>query len=137
MSRFNHILKMIQGFHIYKGSRKPSWWLTGIIITATILAVAITVFLGRRAFLQSRLTALDQFNQQQLILARSTANSIETYFTEVSTSLSSAVKLPSIQNMTPDGIEHLKNMYEGFLPRTSIRYIDENGILRFIYPSSV
>jgi PAS domain S-box-containing protein len=136
MSRFNHISKMIQGLHLYKGSRKPSWLLIGIIITATILAVAITVILGKRAFHQSRLTALDQFNQQQLILARSTANSIETYFTEVSTSLSSAVKLPSIQNMTPDGIEHLKNMYEGFLPRTSIRYIDENGILRFIYPSS-
>jgi len=135
MSRFNRILQMMQGFHLYKDSRKPSWWLTGIIITATILAVAITVFLGKRAFHESRLTALDQFNQQQLILARSTANSIETYFSEVSTSLSSAVKLPSIQNMTPDGIEHLKNMYEGFLPRTSIRYIDENGILRFIYPS--
>lgn len=136
MSRFNHISKIIQGFHLYEGSRKPSWWLTGIIITATILAVAITVVLGKRAFYESRLTALDQFNQQQLILARSTANSIETYFTEVSTSLSSAVKLPSIQNMTPDGIEHLKNMYEGILPRTSIRYIDENGILRFIYPSN-
>ncbi|MBN2516502.1 MAG: PAS domain S-box protein [Deltaproteobacteria bacterium] len=136
MSRFNHILQVIQGFHFYRDSRKPSWWLTGIIITATILAVAVTVFLGKRAFHESRLTALDQFNQQQLILARSTANSIETYFAEVSTSLSSAVKLPSIQNMTPDGIEHLKKMYEGFLPRTSIRYIDENGILRFIYPSN-
>jgi len=137
MSRFNHILQMMQGFHLYKDSRKPSWWLTGIIITATILAVAITVFLGKRAFHESRLTALDQFNQQQLILARSTANSIETYFTEVSTSLSSAAELPSIQNMTPDGIKHLKHMYEGILPRTSIRYIDENGILRFIYPSSI
>ncbi|MBN1380457.1 MAG: PAS domain S-box protein [Deltaproteobacteria bacterium] len=108
----------------------------GVIIAFTLLAVAITVLFGRRAFYESRLTALDQFNKQQLILARSTANSIETYFTEVSTSLSTAVKLPSIQNMYPDGIEHLQNMYEGFLPRTSIRYLDETGILRFIYPFS-
>lgn len=136
MAKFNNILRMIQSLYLYKGSRKPSWWLMGIIITATILAVVITVFLGKRAFHESRLTALDQFNRQQLILARSTANSIETYFTEVSTTLIRAVKLPSIQNMTPDGIEHLKNMYEGFLPRTSIRYIDKNGVLRFIYPSN-
>ncbi|TSA52886.1 MAG: PAS domain S-box protein [Planctomycetaceae bacterium] len=115
------------------GNRRPSWRLQALIITVTALSVIITVFVGYRSCRVSMLMASDRFNNQQMILARSTASSIETYFSEVGTTLSSAARISSIQHMTPDCLEHMKRMYEGFLPRTSIRRLDEHGVLRFIY----
>jgi PAS domain S-box-containing protein len=77
---------------------------------------------------------LNQFNQQQLILARSAATGIETYLGEVCASLQSATKIQAIRQMSPDCLQYMKQMYTNFIPRTSIRRLDENGILRFIYP---
>ncbi|MBW2675650.1 MAG: PAS domain S-box protein, partial [Deltaproteobacteria bacterium] len=37
--------------------------------------------------------------------------------------------------MTENSLEYMQNMYLGFIPRTSIRRLDEKGVLRFIYPS--
>lgn len=116
------------------GTRRPSWGLQAFIIAVTALSVIITVFVGYRSCDNSMLMALDQFNNQQMILARSTASSIETYFSEVSSTLSSEARTLPVQLMTPDCLEHVKHMYEGFLPRTSVRRLDERGVLRFIYP---
>lgn len=115
--------------------KRPSLSLQVIILVATLLAVSLTIFLGNRSYYQSRQIALEQFNKQQLILARSAAAGIETLFNEVSTSLLSATKIPAVEQMTPDCLEYMRHMYQGFLPKTSIRRMDENGILRFIYPT--
>jgi len=125
-----------QSTTVSRNVRRPVWWIQGLIICITVLAVTVTVFLGRRAYREGRLVALNQFNQQQLILARSTATSIETYFKEVITSLTSMAQVHSIQHMDPDCSKYLQYLYEGFLPRTSIRRLDEHGILRFVYPAN-
>ncbi|MBN2178579.1 MAG: PAS domain S-box protein [Deltaproteobacteria bacterium] len=115
--------------------KRPSWWIQIIIVSVTLIAIGITAFLGVQTFHASRQTALNQFNEHQLILARSAAAGIETYFSEVKASLVSATKVSTIRDMTPECLEYMQNMYLGFIPRTSIRRIDETGILRFIYPS--
>ncbi len=116
-------------------SKSPSWWIQIAIVTLTAAAVGITAFLGIQTYRTTRHTALEQFNQHQLMLARSAAAGIETYFREVKASLVSATKVNAIRDMTEDSLEYMQNMYIGFIPRTSIRRLDENGVLRFIYPS--
>ncbi|HOP48168.1 MAG TPA: PAS domain S-box protein [Desulfobacteraceae bacterium] len=117
------------------GVKQPAWWIQITIVSITVIAVAITTFLGINTYNKTRQTVLEQFNQNQLILARSAAAGIETYFSEVKASLVSATKVDAIKNMTNDCLEYMQNMYLGFIPRTSIRRLDENGVLRFIYPS--
>ena len=115
--------------------KHPAWWIQITIVSITVIAVAITTFLGIRTYDTTRQTVLEQFNQNQLILARSAAAGIETYFSEVMAALVSATKVTAIKEMTNDCLEYMQNMYLGFIPRTSIRRLDEHGVLRFIYPS--
>ncbi|MBN2538787.1 MAG: PAS domain S-box protein [Deltaproteobacteria bacterium] len=115
--------------------KSPSWWIQVTILSVTTIAIGITAFLGFQTFHVTRQTALDQFNEHQLILARSAAAGIETYFSEVKASLVSATKVSCMQDMNPGCLEYMQTMYLGFIPRTSIRRIDEYGVLRFIYPS--
>lgn len=117
------------------GIKQPAWWIQIIIVSITVIAVGITTFLGIQTYRATRHTALEQFNQHQLILAHSAAAGIETYFSEVKAALVSATKVAAIRHMTEDSLEYMQNMYLGFIPRTSIRRLDEKGVLRFIYPS--
>lgn len=113
---------------------RPSIWLQILIFIVTLSAVLITLFLANRSYTQNRLTALNDFNGQQLILARSAAAGIETLFAEVKGALSAAVSLPAVQQMSPECLDYMRHMSGGFLPKTSIRRLDEQGILRYIYP---
>jgi hypothetical protein len=61
-----------------KRKRTPVW-LQVLIVAITLIAVAMVVFLGSQTYRETRKMATEQFNQQQLILARSTATGIETY----------------------------------------------------------
>jgi len=115
--------------------KRPAWWIQITIVSITVIAVGITTFLGIRTYGTTRHTALEQFNQHQLILAHSAAAGIETYFSEVKAALVSATKVKAIQDMTENSLEYMQNMYLGFIPRTSIRRLDDEGVLRFIYPS--
>ena len=114
---------------------RPAWWIQIAIVGVTAIAVGITAFLGIQTYRTTRHTALDQFNQNQLTLARSTAAGIETYFSEVKAALVSATKVSVIRHMTEKSLEYMQSMYLGFIPRTSIRRLDDEGALQFIYPS--
>ncbi len=117
------------------GIGRPAWWIQIAIVSITVIAVGIITFLGIKTYETTRHTALEQFNEHQLILAHSAAAGIETYFSEVKASLVSATKVAAIKHMTNDSLEYMQAMYLGFIPRTSIRRLDEKGVLRFIYPS--
>ncbi len=134
MSGQNHTHKKQKAPFSKSNTKRPSWWIQIIILSVTSIAIGITAFLGIQTYNVSRQTALNQFNEHQLILARSAAAGIETYFSEVKASLVSATKVSSIRDMSPECLEYMQNMYLGFIPRTSIRRLDENGSLRFIYP---
>lgn len=118
----------------HKKVKRPLRWVQFLVVIVTLAAVAVTVFLGNRVYKENRKMVLDQFNKQQLLLARSAASGIETYFNEINTTLISAARMPAFQRMTPDCLEYMRRIYKGFLSRTSIRRLDENGILRIIYP---
>ncbi|MCK4421268.1 PAS domain S-box protein, partial [candidate division WOR-3 bacterium] len=57
------------------------------------------------------------------------------YFQELAGDISSLVYLPAVQQIKPECLEYMRYAYFNFPSRTSIRLLDKNGILRFIYPS--
>ena len=114
--------------------KRPWLWQQGLIVAITLVAVAVVVLLGRQTYQETREMATEQFNQQQLILARSAAAGIEAYFAELVAELSSLTYLPTVQQMTPECLKLMQHAYLGFSPRTSIRLLDSDGVLRYIYP---
>jgi len=119
-----------------QGIQAPRWISQVLIIGVTLAVVVLTIYLGSRTYSENRRMALDQFNRQQLILARSTASAVETYFREVGAVLFASMSTPCIREIRPECLKYMKKMYEGFLERTSIRRIDETGTLRYIYPTT-
>jgi len=114
---------------------KRSWlWQQVLIVAITPAAVTVVILLGRRTYRETREMATQQFNRQQLILARSAAAGIEAYYRELGEALSSVAKLPGVQQMAPESLQCMQHTYWGFPPRTSIRLLDSHGVLRLIYP---
>jgi PAS domain S-box-containing protein len=117
-----------------KNGKRPLLWQQVLIVAITLTAVTVVILLGRQIYRETREMATEQFNQQQLILARAAAAGIEAYYKELSNALSSLANLPNIQHMASESLTCIQHTYWGFPPRTSIRLLDSDGILRFIYP---
>jgi len=109
-------------------------WPQFLIAGFTVCAVAGTLLLGWRMQLETKRLATEQFNRQQLTLARSAATSIEGYFKSLITELKSTAKLPPVQQMSRECPIYLQHAYSSFPEGASVRRLDRNGILRFIYP---
>jgi PAS domain S-box-containing protein len=115
-------------------SKGPPMWLRVSIVVIAFMAVAVVVFLGNQTYRETEKLAVEQFNQQQLILARSAAMGIESFYKDLSASLSSLARLPSIQKMSPECLQYMQHTLWSLPSRTSIRLLDSNGVLCFIYP---
>ncbi|MCK4541620.1 MAG: PAS domain S-box protein [Spirochaetales bacterium] len=122
------------GTPLDKNKNPPPLWLKTLIGSITLIAVVVVIFFGSLSYLEKRRIVAEEFNHQQLILARSTAASIETYIRELEEGLLSLAKLPTIQRMSPECLMCMQHTYWGFLPKTSIRLLDRNGLINFIYP---
>ncbi len=109
-------------------------WLV-LIVTVTLAAIAAAVFLSYRDHRETLRLATTQFNQQQLILARSAATGIETFIAGMNDDLLALSVFPVVQRMEPGILDRMKALYMGTPPGTSSRRLDKNGILRFIYPN--
>ena len=118
-----------------KKGKRPSVWLQLTIVTVTLAAIAAVVFLSFRDHRETLQLASTQFNQQQLILARSAATGIETFIAGINDDLLALSVFPVVQRMEPGILERMKALYMGTPPETSSRRLDGNGILRFIYPN--
>ncbi|MCK4295829.1 MAG: hypothetical protein KAW56_14495 [Candidatus Marinimicrobia bacterium] len=77
---------------------------------------------------------VDQFNKQQLILARSAARGIETFIKSIESDLLILSEIMSVRMMGPDVLEKMRYLYLEFPTKSSSRRLDKN-ILRFIYPN--
>jgi len=105
-----------------------------LIVAIVLAAIGVTIVLGNRTHQETRRLAAEQFNRQQLILARSAAAGIETYFREISTELLKMAQRPDVQRLAPESLECMRHVYRGVPPRTSVRRLDRDGVLRLIYP---
>ncbi len=106
-----------------------------LITAITISLVAAAIFFGYQTYHKTKEMAIAQFDQQQLILARSAAKGIETLIIKVSDSLRTLSRSATVQEMQPGTLEEMKNLYMQFPVGTSTRRLDKDGILRFIYPN--
>jgi len=119
---------------IFSKGKRPPLRLLGIISAITIALVAVVIFLDVHTNREIKVMALKQFNRQQMISARSIATGIEAYSGALIETLLSLTKMHTIQRMAPECLQCIQHTYWGFPLRTSIRLLDRNGILRFIYP---
>ena len=120
----------------YINGKRPSLFLhILIIITITLAAIAVTIFLSQKDYREITRSATEQFNKQQLILVRSVAAGIETFIADVNNDMLALSTLPVVQRMEPGILDQMKVIYETFPPETSSRRLDKNGVLRFIYPN--
>ena len=115
--------------------KKPSAFLYVIIIGVTVAAIAVTVFLAQKDHRETIRLTTEQFNQQQLILARSAAAGIETFIADIRDDVLSLSDFPVVQRMKSGILQRMEVLYTGISPQTSSRRLDRNGILRFIYPN--
>lgn len=83
----------------FKNGKKPSALLYAIILTITLAAIAVTIFLGRKNYRETVRLATEQFKQQQLILAHSAARGIEHFIADVDDDLLSLSNFPVVQRM--------------------------------------
>ncbi len=120
--------------NLSQSGKGPPLWLQAFIVAITVIVVCIIIFLGRQNYRETKKIATEQFNQHQLILARSAATGIEAYFRDLCAALLSLAKLPTIQQMTPLALQCIQYTQRSLPSRTSIRLLDSNGILQIIYP---
>ena len=118
-----------------KNGKRSLLWRQVPIVAITFIAVMVAILLNRQAYRETREMAKEQFNHQQLILARSAAAGIETFITAVDDDLLALSNFPAVQRMEPGILERMEVLYMGIPPQTSSRRLDKNGILRFVYPN--
>jgi len=121
--------------HSYNKDRRPSTLLLVFVIILTLAAIVTTIYLSNKKHKEIVRLVTEQFNQQQLILARSAAISIEYFIADIEDDLLALSKLPVVQKMEPGILEKMEILFGGIPPQTSSRRLDKNGILCYIYPS--
>ena len=120
--------------HSYNKVRRPSAFLLVFVTVFLLAAVSTIIYLSNRNYREIVRSASEQFNQQQLILARSAALAIEYFITDVEDDVLTLSKFPVVQEMEPGILERMEILFRGIPPQTSSRRLDRNGILRYIYP---
>ena len=113
----------------------PLLWRQVLIVVITLTAVTVAILLSRQTYSETGKVATEQFNQQQLILARSTAAGIESHLEEINEELPVLAEIPAVQAMTPECLTYMQFAYGEESRKTFLRRIDKHGILRFIYPN--
>jgi len=120
--------------HSYGKDRRPSTLLLIFVIILTLAAIITTIYLSDRNHREIVRLATEQFNQQQLILARSAAIAIEYFMANIEDDVLNLSELPTVQKMEPGILETAEILFRGIYPKSSSRRLDKNGILRYIYP---
>lgn len=120
--------------HSYSKDRRLSTLLLVFVIVLTLTAIVTTIYLSKRNHNEIVRLATEQFNQQQLILARSAAIAIEYFVANIEDDVLNLSELPTVQKMEPGILETAEILFRGIYPKSSSRRLDKNGILRYIYP---
>lgn len=103
-----------------------------IIVALTIIAIAVVLILGQQRHDAHLRAERADFNQRQLIMARSIALSLESYLETIYQSLKVAATNQDLWEpyFCPDCFLQLT----GQLSSTSLRLLDKNGTVRLVYP---
>jgi len=118
----------------FSENRKHRGGLYQILIAAvTLIAVVVVIFLSGRTYREMRKMATEQFQQQELVLARSVAIGIKGFIADLEDDLLALSGCPLVQKMEPGILQTMKVLFMGVPLQTSYRRLDRNGILRFIY----
>lgn len=120
--------------HSYNKDRRPSILLLVFATVLLLAAVSTTIYFSNRNHREIVRSATEQFNQQQLILARSVAVAVGHFVAGIEDDVLILSKLSVVQKMEPGILEKMEILFGGIPPQISSRRLDRDGILRYIYP---
>ncbi|MEA3339629.1 MAG: ATP-binding protein [Chloroflexota bacterium] len=118
-----------------QNGKRPLQRLQILIVAITLTAVVAVILLGSQNYREAREMATEQFNRQQLILARAAAAGIESHLEEIGEELPTLAEMPAVQAMTSECLTYMQLVYGEESQKASIRRLDKDGILRLIYPN--
>ena len=97
--------------------KKPSALLHVIIVAVTLAAIAVTIFFAQKNHRETIRLSTEQFNQQQLILARLAVVGIQHFMAEIEDEICTLSNSPAVQKMEQDREYscHLMNVMHFFL----------------------
>jgi PAS domain S-box-containing protein len=124
----------LQNNSSFNDGKRRLIFLSVFLVVTVIFVILLTVFQHIRNHRDTVRLVSEQLDRQQLILARSVASQIETFLTYIANDLSRLSVLPGVINMDDGVLEQIESFYRGIPPKTSLRRIDKDGILRFVYP---
>ena len=111
---------------------RPSTILLILVIILTLVAISVTIWLSNRSYNEIVRLATEQFSQQQLILARSAATAIEIFFEDVEHRIFTLSKSKSVHEI--EILKEMETLYNKGVGIKSLRRLDKDGIIRYIYP---
>lgn len=111
-------------------------WGQAVVVLLVLLSIAAMIFFGFRAFDSAMECVRRQFNQQQLILARSASSAIETVISDFAVHLNQMAEMASDSEDLSQMSAGIRRMYFGVPGITSMRKLDSRGRLSFIVPDN-
>jgi len=109
------------------------------IAAVTIVLLTTVIYIGYRLTEDVKKVAIEQFNQQQLLMARQTARGIEGYFEEIERTLRMAARSPRIQRMEERLYpQKMEDIWEQRLPGRlgGLLLTNGDGKLEYILPET-
>ncbi|WP_287037950.1 ATP-binding protein [Desulfobacter sp.] len=105
------------------------------IILAIVTVTIIAIYINKNSRRELRHMAARQYGIQQLMETKLVAFAIEKYFDRFISDLYSMAESGQDLFLTPPSDELFYKRYKGFQKVTSIRFLDTQGTLTFIYPT--
>ncbi len=118
-------------------NKRPSILLFFLVIILTVIAITTTIYLSNRSHNEIEWLVTEQFTQQQLILARLAAISIENFMHDIEDDVFMLSNLAMVQNMQikSETLKEMEVLHKKIRYITTLRQLDKDGILRYVYPS--
>ena len=120
----------------FSKGKYPPIWLRIVVLVGLFVSIGIVIFFGNQLHRELEQLAIQQFNQQQLILARSAATSIEDFVQNLEDKLRLLAMQPAVQKITPDCLKLMQKVFPTFPEETLLKRLDRDGVVRYVCPST-
>ncbi len=106
-----------------------------VIIAITLILIVATIIHSVNVHRETVSMVTEQFNRQQSILAGSVAKQTETFLAYIASDLIRLSDHPDVVMMEPGALGQMRAFHIGIPRKTSLRRLDQEGVMRFICPN--
>jgi len=105
--------------------KRPSTLLLILVIILTLIAIATAIYLSNRSHNEIERLVTEQFNQQQLILVRSAAKSIENFMHDIEDDVFILSNVAIVQKIEPEILKKMETLHQKISNITSLRQLEK------------